>query len=325
MKGRGILFVLTAAAIAVCAVADGLSPVARFAQALGGRLAGEAASAPRENEGAPDTRTAEVVAAVLATVAKVKAAQPDAVPMAFWDFDGTILKGDITLGGEWLDTPKLYKGLAERAVEEGFCPAAERDAVWRRFAEGGDDGAGRLGRLLLVPFVSGLFAGQSYSRLLAFGEAECTRVYRKWLFASSLEVLRALEAAGVENHIISASPEVFVKSAAAMLGLPPGRINGTRLELDGDAITSRIVRPIPYGSGKTDVLRGIVAARKGGVPVAAFGNSYAADGDFLSYVAGNAELPGGAVGVAVMINGGSAAPSSAARFMRVCHERLVGD
>ena len=35
----------------------------------------------------------EVVNEVLANVAKLKAAQPNAVPMAFWDFDGTIIKG----------------------------------------------------------------------------------------------------------------------------------------------------------------------------------------------------------------------------------------
>ena len=39
-----------------------------------------------------------VVTEVLANVAKLKAAQPNAVPMAFWDFDGTIIKGDISEG-----------------------------------------------------------------------------------------------------------------------------------------------------------------------------------------------------------------------------------
>ena len=47
---------------------------------------------------APETHADEVVATVLDNVAKLKAVRPDAVPMAFWDFDGTIIKGDVSEG-----------------------------------------------------------------------------------------------------------------------------------------------------------------------------------------------------------------------------------
>ena len=66
----------------------------------------------------------EVVATVLANVAKLKAAQPDAVPMAFWDFDGTVIKGDISEGmyeNEPARTGKqLYKGLVEETILAGL-------------------------------------------------------------------------------------------------------------------------------------------------------------------------------------------------------------
>lgn len=37
----------------------------------------------------------DVIARVLENVAKVKAADSEAVPMAFWDFDGTIDEKDV--------------------------------------------------------------------------------------------------------------------------------------------------------------------------------------------------------------------------------------
>ena len=56
-----------------------------------------------------------VIARVLENVAKLKAAQPDAVPMAFWDFDGTIIKGDISEGLDE-DGVQRFKGL----IREGY-------------------------------------------------------------------------------------------------------------------------------------------------------------------------------------------------------------
>ena len=60
-----------------------------------------------------------VVNEVLANVAKLKQADPSAVPMAFWDFDGTIIKGDVSEGlvenGE-----ERYKGLVQLAILAGW-------------------------------------------------------------------------------------------------------------------------------------------------------------------------------------------------------------
>ena len=39
-----------------------------------------------------------IVQQVLENVKKIKAADPMAVPMAFWDFDGTIIKGEGSEG-----------------------------------------------------------------------------------------------------------------------------------------------------------------------------------------------------------------------------------
>ena len=70
-----------------------------------------------------ETHADRIVARVLENVAKIKAEQPEAVPMAFWDFDGTIIRGDISEGFEFVGGKlnKLYKGLIERTIEAGLC------------------------------------------------------------------------------------------------------------------------------------------------------------------------------------------------------------
>ena len=66
-----------------------------------------------------ETHADGIVERVRANVAKIRAADPQAVPMAFWDFDGTIIKGDIS-EGLCEDGRVLFKGLVERTIEEGL-------------------------------------------------------------------------------------------------------------------------------------------------------------------------------------------------------------
>ena len=116
-------------------------------------------------------------------------------------------------------------------------------------------------------------------------------------------MLRALEKAGVENYVVSASPELFVANAAATLPLPRERLRGIRVHLSAGYVTTQILYPLPMGEGKVELVRELVLARPHGVAVAGFGNSYSTDGAFLRYIVSQ-PLPGGARGVAVMINGG---------------------
>ena len=136
---------------------------------------------------------------------------------------------------------------------------------------------------------------------------------------------KALEKAGVENYVVSASPELFVRSAAKSLGVPQWRIRGIRVVIDGDRITTRVVHPMPYAEGKVENVRELVLARPNGVAVAAFGNSYSTDGAFLRYVATQPSLPGGAKGTAVMINGGKTLPGYTEHFITVSQSETVGD
>ena len=268
-----------------------------------------------------------VVARVLENVAKIKAANPAAVPMAFWDFDGTIIRGDISEGVEKVDGKfvKLYKGLVERTIEAGLNTVYPAKGGWEQYWERDYPMMNEIGRWLSWPYNAQMYYGQSAAALDAFCEAECERVYRKWYFSSSMKIWRALAKAGVENYVISASPEIFVRNTAKSLGIPSCRCRGIGVETVGGCLTTKIVYPIPNGEGKVENLREFVLARPNGVAVAAFGNSYSTDGAFLRYVATQPSLPGGAKGTALMINGGKTVPGYTEHFITVDQIETEGD
>ena len=267
-----------------------------------------------------------IVARVLENVAKIRSARPDAVPMAFWDFDGTIIKGDISEGLDFAtgSEVKLYKGLIERTIEAGLNSVYPADGGWEQYSRRDYPRLNEIGRWIAWPYNAQMYHGQSAAALDALCEAECERVYRRWYFASSMKMWRALERAGVENYVVSASPEIFVRNTAKSLGVPSWRCRGLRVEIAGDRLTTRVVWPIPVGEGKVENVRDLLLARPGGVAVAAFGNSYSTDGAFLRYVATQPSLPGGARGTAVMINGGSSVPGYTEHFITVNQSETEG-
>ena len=261
-----------------------------------------------------------VVGEILGNVAKIKSVDPAAVPMAFWDFDGTIIHGDISVGLEE-NGVKRFKGMIHEGILAGWSPIFKGEEGCRQF----DRDYRRLeeiGRFIAWPFIGQAFAGVKVADFNRFCAQRVRDVYSKWYFASSVAILRRLEAAGVENHIMSGSPELFIKNAAGSIGLSPDRMHGNRLTVDGEILSTRIEYPVTTGEGKVELLRRLVTARKSAYAVAAFGDSYRTDGAFLRYVVLQT-LPGGAKGFALMINGSSFEPGYDGLFTCVKQAELV--
>ena len=269
-----------------------------------------------------------VVAEVLANVAKLKAAQPNAVPMAFWDFDGTIIKGDISEGlfeNEKERTGKqLYKGLIEETILAGLSTVYKGPGGWKQYEEVDYPRMNEIGRWLAWPYNAQIYGGVPSADLDAFCSQKVAEVYRKWYFASSVAIWQALEKAGVENYVVSASPEIFVRNTAESLGVTRGRTRAIRVEIDGGRMTTKVVHPVPFGEGKVENVRQLVLSRENGVAIAGFGNSYSTDGCFLRYIV-TQHLPGGAKGFALMINGGKEKPGFEGLFKLVEQDETVAD
>ena len=264
-----------------------------------------------------------VVDRILDNVRKIRSADSVAVPMAFWDFDGTIIKGDsgfgLTENGE-----VRYRGLIQEAIEAGFVSRYRTADGYRRWQRDYERMA-EIGAWLSQGYDAQMFAGASAAELDAF----CERKIREsrmtdWYYASSVAIWKALSEAGVENYVVSANVEALVRNVSSTLGVPPDRVRGARVELEGGRWTTRLVQPIPHGEGKAEIVRGLVCERPHGVAIAAFGNSCSTDGAFLRHVAEQTKLPGGAKGTAVMINGRCLGLDSCDGFMRVEQKATVG-
>jgi len=253
-------------------------------------------------DAAPETHADEVVATILGNVAKLKAARPDAVPMAFWDFDGTVIKGDVSEGLDE-DGVQKFKGLIEETILAGLSTTYKGPEGWIRYRDRDYPRMKEIGRWLAWPYNGQIYKGVSAAKLDDFCHRKYEETYRHWYFASSIRIMRALEKAGVENYVVSASPEIFVRNADRTLGLPRERLRAIRIAIDAGYLTTKIIYPVPYDAGKVENVRELVLARPHGVAVAGFGNSYSTDAEFMKYIV-TQPLPGGAKGFALMINGG---------------------
>lgn len=263
-----------------------------------------------------------IVADILAEVAKLRAADPQAVPIAFWDFDGTVIKGDISTGLVE-DGRETYPGLVRVAVEAGFSPIYRGPAGATKFLYDDYVRMQAFGRFLAWPAIGQMFHGASVRDLGALCRSHADRVLRPWVFASSQKIIDALAKAGVESQIVSGSPDVFVKSASHIANIPSERAVGIRQKVVGGHLSTELVYPLSMNEGKIEVIREVLRARPHAVAVAAFGNSYWTDGPFLKYVA-TQPLPGGAKGTAVMVNGSGDDTGYRGFFRCVTQDEICG-
>ncbi len=224
--------------------------------------------------------------------------------LTFWDFDGTIQKGDCT-EGLIIDGKVIFQGLAQKAVEAGlvkeYPPGSYEE--FKRKAEllnRKDHIAG----LLIYPRV---LEGKTEREIISFSESYFNTTLKNYFFATSIAIIEALKKEKIDIYVISASADVYVQGASRALGIPNYQIRGIAMKTKKGKITITPQEPVTYGPGKTEIVKQVVArlerltARPAYI-LAGFGNSYNTDGDFLASIA-RQKLPAGKP-VSVMINGG---------------------
>jgi phosphoserine phosphatase len=264
---------------------------------------------------------------ILATQHAVQAVHPQARFLAFWDCDGTILKGDCSEGFEE-NGRVVYAGLAQLCVEHGFAaryrPAGGFAECWRDYRYLDE----HVGHWLAYPYFLQMLAGARTDDVAALARGHFERILRPYVFATAQRLLDGLAAAGVENHIVTASAEVFVRGASGCLGVPVERIHGIRGREENGRLTTELIYPVTFAEGKRARLEEIVAAAQRETPgreiivLAAFGNSYGTDGPFLAFTA-RQQLPAGHA-VAVMFNGGEEPERYRGLFRRMEIDAVVG-
>jgi phosphoserine phosphatase len=264
---------------------------------------------------------------ILKTTSGTRLAE-SAVFLAFWDFDGTILKGDCSEGLKEGDR-SVYRGLAQVAIENGLSQLYPPDGGFARFWSDYTNMDARIGHWLAYPFIPQMLRGAKADDVLRLSQGYFSGTLSNYLMASSVKIIRALERGGVECHIISASPDLFVKGAAQSLGIPAGHIHGIEVRARDDRLTEELVYPVTWNVGKRERLRELAAEMErapGGrkaFALAGFGDSYNTDGPFLKFIA-TQHLPAGEP-ISVFYSEGPEPAEYKGLFFQARHATTVSD
>lgn len=247
--------------------------------------------------------------------------------VSFWDFDGTILKGDCSEGYEENSTP-VYKGLVQIAIEYNYSTLYKPNKT-KKFFDYYTHLEKTMGHLAAYTYLTTIFAGQKRQSLIALSTHYFNTTLQHYYFASSLLIMKELIKNNIGIYIISASPEFFVKGASQSLAIHPDNIYGIELLTRNGILTATVKKPITYAEGKTAKVQEILTrlqqlySTQHVYAIAAFGNSYHTDGPFLQYVATH-RLPIGTP-TAVMINGGLPPAVYEGMFTCVQQHSIIGD
>lgn len=246
--------------------------------------------------------------------------------ITFWDFDGTILKGDCSEGLEEHGKP-IYKGLVQVCIEKGYS-AYYKNNEFKKFQDTYIHLDNTKGHRVSYAYLPTIFAGAHRDEILNIATMYFTQTLARYYFTSSIAILQKLKENNILIYVISASPEFFVKGASATIGIPQSHMYGIEVVTKNGVLTSIVTKPIPYAEGKTHTLKLIIEKLQNKYnthhvyALAAFGNSYSTDGHFLHYIASQT-LPAGKP-VSVMINGGHPPIQYANLFTCVHQDAIIG-
>jgi phosphoserine phosphatase len=252
-----------------------------------------------------------------------------AVFVAFWDFDGTILKGDCS-EGLTVGERTVYPGLAQIAIENGLSGLYPSDGGFGRFWTDYTNMDARVGHWLAYPFIPQMLRGARAEDVLRLSETHFAHTLSNYLMASSVKIIRALEREGIESHILSASADLFVKGAAESLAIPAAHIHGIEVRIWDGRLTEELVYPVTWNIGKRERLQQLTAeierrpGHKQVFVLAGFGDSYSTDGPFLKFIA-TQSLPAGKP-IAVFYDSNDAEPAEyKGLFYHARHSGTVSD
>jgi len=253
--------------------------------------------------------------------------ETNAIFLAFWDFDGTTLKGDCTEGLEE-DGRVVYKGLAQVAIEHGLSqiyPAAGGfDHFWNDYT----NMDAHAGHWLAYPYVPQMLRGAQADDVRQLSREYFSTTLSNYLRSSSVRIIRELERGGVQSHIVTASAELFVQGAADSLAIPTNHIHGIQVRLKNGRLTEELVYPLTWSIGKQQKILEVVAGIERQQPgmkvyvLAGFGDSYRTDGPFLEYIV-RQTLPAGRP-ISVFYDNTNAPPEYQGLFYQASHHATVG-
>jgi phosphoserine phosphatase len=239
--------------------------------------------------------------------------------LAFWDFDGTIMKGDSS-EGLYENGETIFQGMVEIGIKAGYSQKYKGQTGFVEFMKYYHE-TEKFDKQKAYYSIPKIFAGAKESDLLTLSTNHFEKIMKNYYFPSSVRIMTELKEAGIRSIVISASSSFIVQGSFGTLPLEPNSIHGVQVEVVDGIITEKEISPLTYSVGKREVLQQIVTKileeKKADrvFVLAGFGNSYDTDGPFLEYIA-NQNLEAGSP-IAVMINGGKSPDNYHGRFKEV--------
>ena len=173
--------------------------------------------------------------------------------VAAFDCDGTLWSGDA--GETFFDWE----------IKNSVVAAAVGASMRVRYAE---YKAGKVSEDEMCGEMVTMHQGISEDAMMRAATKFMTESFPGRIFPEMQDLVRRLRDQGCEIWAVSSSNEWVIRAGMKSFGVPHDRILATKVELDGDLITSRLVR-VPSGPGKPKALREVVKRNID----AAFGNS----------------------------------------------------
>jgi len=270
-----------------------------------------------------------IIGRILQTRAAILQSTGDtnAIFLAFWDFDGTTLKGDCSEGLR--ENGKLvYPGLAQLSIEHGlsenYPPKGGFDRFWNDYT----NMDARVGHWLAYPFILQMLRGAKVEDVRKLSCEYFSGTLSNYLRASSVHIIRELEHGGVQSHILTASAEVFVQGVSASLDIPTNHIHGIEVNIRDGRLTEELVYPVTWNIGKRREVQAVVTEMEHAQPghhvyvLAGFGDSYNTDGPFLQFIASQ-QLPAGSA-ISVFYDNTNAPAEYRGLFYQASHSATVG-
>jgi phosphoserine phosphatase len=177
-----------------------------------------------------------------------------------FDADGTLWSGDIGVDTfeAMLSKRAIRKealaALREEASAAGLSPLDEPNDQASALYEAFQRGAYAEERAF--PMMAWVFAGYTQAEASAFAASVVAEVgLRKRLHPEVLPVIDWAVKYGMPLYVVSASPDVVVRTAVDALDLPFQDVFAMSPAISEGRILPRILEPITYGAGKTAALR----------------------------------------------------------------------
>jgi phosphoserine phosphatase len=251
----------------------------------------------------------------------------NALFLAFWDFDGTTMKGDCSEGLSE-NGQAVYPGLAQLAIEHGLSQIYPADGGFKKFWNDYTNMDAQVGHWLAYPFIIQMLRGAKADDVRQLSCDYFANTLSNYLRSSSVRIIRDMKRGGVQSHIISASAELFVQGVSASLDIPTNHIHGIQVRIRDGRLTEELVYPVTWSNGKRQKVQEVVAEAERERPgrkvyvLAGFGDSYHTDGPFLKYIA-TQTLPAGKP-ISVFYDDTNAPAEYRGLFYQASHFATVG-